>query len=97
MTPNFEEGDYIDCYSALVDARSTGLISKDGFEDGYTIFRFKIREDTGGRIAESTQRAHSRLKLKFKQPLEKNITLLVYGKFAASVEIDHKKKVTVHE
>ena len=95
LTPDFEQGDYVDCYNALFTDKSRVLISRDGFEDGYTIFRFSMKEDLGKGIGEKVQNAHSRLKLKFKEPLEENVTLIVYGKFSANVEINMERKVTV--
>ena len=97
LTPNFEDADFMDCYSALLDGESNGVITRDAFEDGYTIFKFRVKENSGMSADDKCKKGHSRLKLKFRDPLMANVTLLVYGKFKACVKIDNEKKVTVHE
>jgi hypothetical protein len=77
-----------------------GKLTMEDYMDGYTLFCYNMSPDQSGTVHPgSLHNANSniRLEMKFKKPLEKNITLLVYHELDLTLEIRRDRRVTVND
>ena len=67
-------------------------IGYEGMDGGYAIYTFEVDRDKAFPIV---RKGHTRLVLKLGEALTEPVTLLVYGRFPAMMEIDSARNVTV--
>ena len=73
-------------------------VTKNEFMNGFTLFSFDMSPDQMGSIHPGSllnMSSNIRLEMKFRRPLNKNITLLVYSEMEHLMEIHRDRKVTV--
>ena len=94
MKMNFTKKQYVEAYNKLFDnpAEKNGCyITRDDFDQGYSIFRFRVApENVDSRLS---PRGNVKLSGTFKLALDRNITVIVIGKFPQVFEIDHSRSI----
>ena len=97
--PDFERGHYVSEYLALLgktSKNSPNFLTSPDFKDGCCLFVFNQAA-----YADSTYcgyvspGASFKLEFKFKNPLKKHMTCLIYAKFYKTLEIDFARNVYV--
>ena len=91
---NFPKNNYVDAYKTLFDTapeRSGCFITKDEYDGGYTIFRFRVTPEYVESLP--TTRGNVKLSGTFKTALKNNVTLIVIGKFRHMLKIDNTRSV----
>ncbi len=100
--PEYENGsDMRDFYQLVL---STGrhlknqslAIDRQDFLNGYTLYRFTLSpdEDCSNHVS-LTRSGNIRLEARFRQPLTRSITIIVYAIFDSIVEISNRRQVLV--
>lgn len=94
LQPNYKSDQFVDAYQRLYwDNKERAVhVSKKDFKDGYCLYVFRPSGDAEER---SSERAHTRLELKFSEALISTCTVLVYAKFPALMKIDASRSVTL--
>lgn len=93
---DFPKNNYVEAYNMLFDnpqEKPPPNISKDDFNLGYTIFRFRITPEQVDAIPNS--RGNVKLNGTFKEALAANVTLIVIGKFHQVLNIDNSRSVQI--
>ena len=93
---DFPKRNYVEAYNLLFDNPPDGsgpAITRDDFNKGYTIFRFRVTPEQ----VESLPNARGNVKLSgtFKTALPQNITLIVVGKFHHLLTIDNARNIKI--
>lgn len=94
LQPNYNSDTYVDAFKRLYSdriQRVTHLTRRD-FKSGSCLYVFNPEGDLNDR---SSQRAHTRLELKFSEGLPETCTVIVYAKFPALLKIDASRNVTL--
>jgi len=102
LTPNFERAEYLACYETLfsgtnIHFRDEGNhIDRSEYPKGYTLFVFDLTPDLSGELDHWSPQQHGcmRMELRFRKPLPKVVTCLVYSEFHSLIEIDRYRNVT---
>lgn len=100
LQPDFKKENYVDAYLSLFEttdntASAGNLISRSDYKNGYCIFRFPISPTNQKEFLSLIQKGHSRLTIKFEEPLQEAVTVLLYAKFQSLLEIDQARNVIV--
>jgi hypothetical protein len=80
------------------NTRNVPLLTMDEYMNGYTLFSYDMSPDQMGSLNPGTlmnMNSNIRLEMKFKQPISKNITLLVYYQIGQLMQIHRDRQVTV--
>ncbi len=78
--------------------RNVPLLTIDEYMQGYTLFSYDMSPDQMGSLNPGTlvnMNSNIRLEMKFKRPVDKNITLLVYHQIGQLMEIHRDRQVTL--
>ena len=78
--------------------RNVPMLTMDEYMQGYTLFSYDMSPDQMGSLNPGTlinMNSNIRLEMKFKRPLTKNITLLVYYQIGQLMQIHRDRQVTV--
>ena len=95
LQPDYKNELFVHTYHRLHESRSKDsaiFISRADFKAGSCLYTFKPEGDDKHRLSE---RAHTRLELKFKEALPETCTVIVYAKFVALMRIDASRSVTL--
>lgn len=102
LTPDYENGRYMDCYNTLYDGSGilnedrTLSIDRNAYANGYTMYIIRLSPGEPDCIAyELTQKGNIRLEMKFKAPLTKTVTAIVYAEYDDQLEIDHDRNIII--
>lgn len=106
IKPNFEGGEYMEAYYTLFsalnkDTRDEGNdIAREDYDRGYTLYAFEILPTTSSINGGMDQfpllrRGNLKVDLSFRKALEKNVTLIVMGKFPDMLQIDNARNVVL--
>lgn len=79
-------------------SRMVPSVDLKSFKSGYTLFSYDMSPDQMGSVHPGSLlniNSNIRLELRFKEPLDKNITLLVYSETDHLMEIHRDRRVTV--
>lgn len=98
LTPNFEEGNYINTYNTLFQmcpSITGNNIDRDDFKGGYTFFAFDLTPDGCSTAYHyNTMRSGNvRVEVHFAKPLPSTTNMLVYATFQNIIEIDKQQNV----
>ena len=100
LQPNFDSGEYLDCLASLYDGTGmrnedrTLAINRENYPKGYTLYVIKMNPGEPDCAAyDLVQKGSIRLEMKFKEPLAKTVTTLVYAEYDSQMEIDHDRNV----
>ena len=94
LQPNYKSDQFVDAYQRLYwDQRQRAVhITRSDFKVGYCLYVFRPSGDAKDRPDE---RAHTRLELKFAEPLPSACTVIAYAKFPALMKIDANRRVSL--
>ena len=92
LQPSFDNSNYVESYLRLFNEQPLNGISYDEFGSGYTIYTFTLREKAKN-ILSVRRRGHTRLELRFSEPLHEPVTLIAYGKFGQVLSVDQSRNV----
>jgi hypothetical protein len=92
LQPSFGNSNYVEAYLRLFNEQPMNGITYEEFGSGYTIYTFTLREKTKN-ILSVRRRGHTRLELRFSDPLAEPVTLLAYGKFGQVLSVDQSRNV----
>lgn len=101
---DFEHGMIAEAYHHFMTSlggacsRIVPLLTMDDYMSGYTLFSYDMSPDQMGSTCPGSLlnlNSNIRLEMKFKKPLEKNITLLVYYQMDQLMEIHRDRRVTI--
>ena len=94
LQPNYKGDNFIDVYDRLYpDTKQRAVeIKRAEFKNGFCVYVFDIDGDHRDR---DIQRGHTRLELKFTDPLPEPCTVIVYAQFPALMKIDSNRNVTL--
>lgn len=93
LQPNYKSDQFIEAYQRLYwDQRQRAVhVTRENFKGGFCLYVFRPCGDTKDRPEE---RAHTRLELKFTEPLPTTCTIVAYAKFPAVMNIDASRNVS---
>ena len=94
LQPNYKSDQFVDAYQRLYwDKRQRAVhVTRSDFKVGYCLYVFRPSGDAKDRPDE---RAHTRLELKFAEPLPSACTVIAYAKFPALMKIDANRRVSL--
>lgn len=98
---DFANDQYISGYETLFGKQDDGtpitssIISRNDYKNGYSIIILPLTENVNTEYVAQKKHAHSRLELRFKKQLEQSVTLIVYGIYQSTIEIDKSRSVLV--
>ncbi len=99
LQPNFADNNFIEAYTTLFTGtgkygqNSGNYIQREEYDGGYSLFVFDI-DARGGDLSHAyLQRGSTRLELRFNSALPEAITVIVYGTFPATLQIDQARNV----
>lgn len=102
FAPDFDNNYYTAEYLSLFDNRSEAekeggdIITHADFSDGYTIFKINIARGLQRNFTSLSHRGQTRLKFRFKAPLEKSVTVICYGRMSSFLQLDKTKNVIAY-
>ena len=94
LQPNYKGNQFLDAYHRLYwDLEERAVhVSREDFKNGYCLYVFR---PSGYGEDRATERAHTRLELKFSEALPDTCTVIVYAKFPALMKINASRNVTL--
>jgi hypothetical protein len=101
---DLSQGKYTEAYHHFMSAlnanytRVTPNITPHDYKNGYFMIAYNMSPDQMGSVHPSTlmnASSNVRLEMKFKEPVEKNITLLVYYELPMLMELQRDRRVTI--
>ena len=96
FTPNFQANSWVNAYLSLFHKgykKPVNSVSLSEFPNGFCLYRFTLQEETDGSYMPLAKRGHTRLDLKFAEPLPESITLIAYATFPSLLRIDESRNV----
>ena len=95
FTPNGHVNEYLNMFKGR-DRHNEGFdIERNDFAGGYALFLFRLKHNLSEEAFSTTERGYTRLNIRFKEPLDESVTVIVYGKFQDSFSIDLVRTVTI--
>lgn len=93
LQPNYKSDQFIDAYQRLYwdQCQRAIHVGRNKFKDGYCLYIFKPCGDTKDRPEEG---AHTRLELRFTEPLPTTYTIVAYATFPAVMNTDASTNVS---
>ena len=100
ITPQFKTNNYLSAYMTTFgnDGYQQNFghdISREDYPKGYCLFVFDICQNSCDNINPQMAKQHTRLEVKFAEPLPEAVTLIAFAKFPGLVEIDQARNVKV--
>ena len=99
LTPNFKNKNYVPAYMTLFSdtyhADGGNFISRDNYAKGYALYKFETCQNHCKEYAKDVRRGHSRLELKFSEPLAEPVTMIILARFPGQLEIDGARNIRV--
>ena len=92
LQPNFEAGQYTDCYRTLTHFREDINITRDDYKKGYCLYVLDIDPYYS---FNTKRRGHCRLEIKFAKALPESVTLMVYATFPEVLSNNQSRTVFV--
>ena len=92
LQPNFEAGQYTDCYRTLTHFREDVNITHSEYKNGYCLYVLEIDPYYS---FNTKRRGHCRLELKFAKALPESVTLIVYATFPEVLSINQSRAVFI--
>jgi len=91
---NYKSDQYVEAFQKLYwdECQRAVRVTRVDFKGGYCLYVFRPNGDVKDRPEE---RAHTRLELKFSEPLPATCTVIVYAKFPALMRINESRHVTL--
>lgn len=96
---NFAKKNSIEAYMTLFtgtgtyDTNAGNYISREEYDEGYTLYILDVDGKHGSTEHAYLKRGHTRLEMRFASPLPEAVTLIAYGSFPASLQIDKSRNV----
>lgn len=105
LTPSFGEGgrNYTMAYHTLfsgtgIHHQNTGhMITEDMFGHGYFLLAFDLTPDSAGTESHSSipKQGSVRFDLRFKDPLDRTVTCIIYAEYDGTLSIDNNRNVFI--
>ena len=92
LQPAFSGENYVEAYLRLFNQNPLNGITYEEFGSGYTIYTFDLNEKSKN-VLSLRKRGHTRLELRFAEPLPEPATLLAYGKFQQILSVYESRNV----
>ena len=101
---DMSQGKYVEAYHHFISSlngaytRVTPNVTPEEYRKGYFMLGYNMSPDQMGSVHPSTlmnASSNVRLEMKFKQPTDKNVTLLVYYELPTLMELQRDRRVTV--
>ena len=90
LQPNYQAGQFVDCYRTLTHFIKDINISRDDYEEGYCLYVL----DVDPYYSFSTKRrGHCHMELKFAKPLPESVTIIMYATFPEILHINQSRAV----
>ena len=101
LAPNFKNANYLSAYMTTFGGdgyrQNFGHdISRDDYPKGYCLFVFDVCQDHCEKYGPNVKKGHTRLEIKFSEPLPEAMTLIAYANFPGLMEIDEARGVKLY-
>lgn len=99
ITCDYKNGHYVNAYlSMFTGVGKYGLnegnyISQSDYPNGYCIYVFDVSGRRGKEYLDLIKRGHTRLSIRFDQPPQETVNVVVYSSFPAIFQIDESRNV----
>ncbi len=99
LQPNFEKGNFVEAYLTLFTGtgkyrtNSGNFISREEYPEGYTLYVIDVEGKSGNVEHSYPKRGHTRLELRFGAPLPEATTIILYGTFPGTFQIDRARSI----
>lgn len=96
---NYPENNYVEGYMSLFTGtgkylqNSGNYISRDDYSQGYCLYVLDVEGKQGDTEHSYLRRGHTRLELRFDKPLPEAVTVIVYGTYPGSLQVDASRDV----
>ena len=98
LTPNYKSDTYVDAFLSVFGygkEYSNTPINYKEYKGGYCLYCFRLAELSKDSYMPQARRGHTRLYVKFADPLPESVTVVVYARFPRILEIDESRNVTL--
>ena len=95
FSDTIHQSHYLEAYERLCIYNPEINISYEEFYRGYTILVFDLKNNEGMDLLSNIHRGQTKLELRFGKSLEQAVTVILYGKFNASLTIDSVRNVNL--
>jgi hypothetical protein len=99
ITCDYEHGIYLDAYDSLVDvvgkwkSDNAMMINREEYAKGYALYGFQIAPEMIEGAFNLIRNTNIRMDLQFAQPLDKNVTVLVWFAYDSVLEVDANREI----
>ncbi len=99
LSLNYNQGDYVEGYLSLFTGtgkhmRNTGnYVSREDYDKGYAIYILDVEGKEGDTKHSYLKRGHTRLELRFSRALPEAISVVVYGTYPGTLQIDKSRDI----
>ena len=99
LQPNFVTNNYVSSYLTLYTGNNKygndeGLmISREDYPKGYAIYLLDIDGKRSSEFVNLVKHGHTRLSIRFNEPLSEPVTIIAYAKFPSTLQIDKSRRV----
>lgn len=95
FSDTIHQSHYLEAYQRLRSFNPEINISYDDFHRGYTILIFDLKNNEGKDLLSNIKQGQTKLELRFAKALEHTVSIILYGKFNASLNIDSARNVSI--
>ena len=99
LQPNYATKNYVSSFLTVYTGndkygKDEGLmISRNDYPNGYAMYLLDIDGKRSSEFVNLVKHGHTRLSIRFSQPLPEPVTVIVYAKFPATLQIDKSRRV----
>ena len=101
LQPDYQNDNYIEAYVSTFTGnnmygKNTGNdISRHAYKNGYCYYFLDIDGQHSTSCMPMIKKGHTRIEVKFAEPLKESFNLVIYGKFPTTVQVDEARNVIV--
>ena len=101
LQPNFETNNYVSSFLSIYAGNNKYgkdedlMISREDYPNGYALYLLDIDGKHSSEYVNLVKHGHTRLSIRFNQPLPEPVTIIAYAKFPATLQIDKSRRVIV--
>ena len=100
LQPDFDEGNYVECYQTLIsglglEGVNAGLFcDRKEYASGYTIVIFDLASEVSeADVQAQDKKGNLQFEVRFKAALEQSINIILYASFSGEIHIDQARTV----
>lgn len=102
FTPNYKTNNYTPEYLSLFTGtgkyrtQAGNYINKEDYANGFAIFIVDVDSNHTKEFVSLSRRGHTRLSLRFADPLPEPVVILAYGQFYSNFQIDKARNIIIN-